>query len=69
MAVLDEATIAPAPGDAEPAGIIEMTSAVSVTASTPGTGTASASASPPRPVASAVNAAPQSATKTSAATA
>ena len=50
-----------ADGVARPGGIIEMTSAVSVTASTSGTGTASASASQRRPLASAANAAPISA--------
>ena len=50
-----------ADGDADPAGIIEMTSAVPVTASTSGTGTASASASQRRLLASAANAAASSA--------
>ena len=46
-----------ADGVACPGGIIEMTSAASVTASTSGTGTASASASQRRLLASAANAA------------
>ena len=46
-----------ADGAACPGGIIEMTSAASVTASTSGTGTASAAASQRRLLASAVNAA------------
>jgi hypothetical protein len=64
-AVCKRASSAPNPNAADgvgcPGGIIEMTSAVSVTASTSGTGTASASASQRRPFASAANAAPISA--------
>ena len=64
-AACSRASSAPNPnaadGVARPGGIIEMTSAVPVTASTSGTGTASASASQRRPLASAANAAPISA--------
>ncbi len=64
-AACSRASSAPNPnaadGVARPGGIIEMTSAVPVTASTSGTGTASASASQRRPFASAANAAPISA--------
>ena len=58
-AACSRASPAPKPnaadGVARPGGIIEMTRAVPVTASTSGTGTASASASQRRPFASASN--------------